>query len=96
MARERVGVYPGTFDPIHNGHLDVIRRATLLVDRLIVAVAINAGKEPLFTLEERAEMVENDIAALTAANGHHGAVIEVQAVPAACWSTSRPSTARRW
>jgi len=78
MARERVGVYPGTFDPIHNGHLDVIRRATLLVDRLIVAVAINAGKEPLFALEERAPMVENDIAALTAANGHHGAVIEVR------------------
>jgi cytidyltransferase-like protein len=69
MARERVGVYPGTFDPIHNGHLDVIRRATLLVDRLIVAVAINAGKEPLFALEERTAMVEHDVAALAAANG---------------------------
>ncbi|MDW8371936.1 MAG: adenylyltransferase/cytidyltransferase family protein, partial [Geminicoccaceae bacterium] len=51
MSRKRVAVYPGTFDPIHNGHLDVIRRATLLVDRLIVAVAINAGKDPLFALD---------------------------------------------
>ena len=52
--------------------------ATLLVDRLIVAVAINAGKDPLFALEERAAMVETDINALTAANGLNGAVIEVR------------------
>ena len=64
MARTRIGIYPGTFDPIHNGHLDVIRRATLLVDRLILGVAINAGKEPLFTLEERTRMVEGDLEAL--------------------------------
>lgn len=78
MARERIGVYPGTFDPIHNGHTDVIRRAALLVDRLIVAVAINVGKEPLFTLEERTQMVEEDIASLQAANAVNGTAIEVK------------------
>jgi pantetheine-phosphate adenylyltransferase len=75
--RQRVAVYPGTFDPIHNGHLDVIRRATILVDRLIVAVAINAGKDPLFALEERTRMVESDINAIMAANAHNGARIDV-------------------
>jgi pantetheine-phosphate adenylyltransferase len=75
--RQRVGVYPGTFDPIHNGHLDVIRRATALVDRLIVAVAINAGKEPMFSLDERARMVEADINFIMAANAHNGARVEV-------------------
>jgi pantetheine-phosphate adenylyltransferase len=78
MSRTRIGIYPGTFDPIHNGHLDVIRRATLLVDRLIVGVAINAGKDPLFTLEERTRMVEADINALMAANALNGARIEVK------------------
>src|ERR671929_1974545 len=78
MAHERIGVYPGTFDPIHNGHIDVIRRATVLVDRLIVAVAINAGKEPLFPLEERVAMVVHDTEALAASNGHNGTVIEVR------------------
>ena len=77
MIRQRVGVYPGTFDPIHNGHLDVIRRATALVDRLIVAVAINIGKEPLFALDERTRMVEADINAILAANAHNGARVEV-------------------
>lgn len=60
----RIGVYPGTFDPVTNGHMDIIARATRVVDKLIVAVAVNAGKEPLFTLDERVEMVEADIAAL--------------------------------
>lgn len=78
MSRVRIGIYPGTFDPIHNGHLDVIRRATMLVDRLIIAVAINAGKEPLFTIEERTRMVEADINALMAANAANGAQIEVR------------------
>ncbi len=65
MSESRVGIYPGTFDPITNGHLDIIHRATRLVDRLIVGVAINAGKEPMFTIEERVAMVEAEIAGLT-------------------------------
>jgi pantetheine-phosphate adenylyltransferase len=78
LSRNRVGIYPGTFDPIHNGHLDVIRRATALVDKLIVAVAINAGKDPLFDLEQRTRMVEADINAIMAANAHNGALVEVR------------------
>jgi pantetheine-phosphate adenylyltransferase len=54
---KRVGLYPGTFDPITNGHLDIIGRAVKLVDKLVVGVAINSGKAPLFTLDERVEMV---------------------------------------
>lgn len=64
-AVERIGVYPGTFDPITNGHADIIRRAAGVVDRLVVAVAINAGKNPLFTHDERVDMVRQEIAAMT-------------------------------
>lgn len=53
----RIGLYPGTFDPITNGHLDIIGRAVKLVDKLIIGVAINEGKGPLFSLDERVEMV---------------------------------------
>lgn len=64
---KRIGVYPGTFDPITNGHLDIIGRAVKLVDKLIIGVAINDGKGPLFTLEERVEMVMRETRQL--ANG---------------------------
>jgi pantetheine-phosphate adenylyltransferase len=52
----RVAIYPGTFDPIHNGHIDIISRAARLVDRLVIGVATNVGKGPLFTVEERIEL----------------------------------------
>jgi pantetheine-phosphate adenylyltransferase len=61
MINTRTGVYPGTFDPITNGHMDVILRAGRIVDRLIVGVASNAGKGPLFTTEERVEIVREEI-----------------------------------
>ena len=56
----RIGLYPGTFDPITNGHTDIIGRAVKLVDRLVIGVAINIGKEPMFTLEERVELVREE------------------------------------
>ena len=57
----RIGVYPGTFDPPTNGHMDIVTRACRIVDKLIVAVAVNAGKGPMFTLEERVQMVEAEL-----------------------------------
>ena len=60
----RVGVYPGTFDPITHGHLDIILRATRVLDRLIIAVAANDGKNPQFGLGERVDMVKGEIARL--------------------------------
>ena len=67
--RQRIGLYPGTFDPITNGHLDVIGRAARLLDKLVVGVAINTGKGPLFTLEERVELVQAEISTIAARNG---------------------------
>lgn len=65
MSKLRTGVYPGTFDPITNGHTDIILRATKIVDRLVIGVAQNIGKGPLFTAEERVEIVLDEIANLT-------------------------------
>ncbi len=65
----RTGLYPGTFDPITLGHLDIIRRACSLVDRLVIGVAINRDKGPLFDLEERVAMVEAECAPLAAKTG---------------------------
>ena len=54
----RTGLYAGTFDPITKGHVDIVARAVKLVDRLVIGVAINRDKGPLFSLEERVRMVE--------------------------------------
>ncbi|MBN9543859.1 MAG: pantetheine-phosphate adenylyltransferase [Alphaproteobacteria bacterium] len=73
-SRTRVGLYPGTFDPVTLGHLDIIKRAVKLVEHLVIGVATNASKEPLFTLKERKAMLEREAAPL--AEGR--ATIEVQ------------------
>ena len=65
----RIALYPGTFDPITLGHVDIIRRASMLVDRLVIGVAINRDKGPLFSFEERVEMIELECAALSADTG---------------------------
>jgi len=59
IAKPTIAVYPGTFDPITNGHVDIIRLALQLFDRVIVVIAINAQKKPLFTVDERIEMIKN-------------------------------------
>lgn len=69
MTSSRTGIYPGTFDPVTNGHLDLIRRATRVVDRLIIAVAVNAGKEPLFSLDERIQLMEHETKIIAKATG---------------------------
>ena len=58
----RIGVYPGTFDPLTLGHLDIIRRGAHLVDRLVIGVTTNPSKEPMFTVAERLVMVERELA----------------------------------
>lgn len=65
----RIGLYPGTFDPITLGHVDIIQRAMALVDRLVIGVAINRDKGPMFSLEERVAMVAAECAAITARTG---------------------------
>ena len=60
----RIGIYPGTFDPITNGHTDIIRRALHVVDHLVIGVARNDGKGPLFSTDERVEIVRDEIAHL--------------------------------
>ena len=72
----RTGLYPGTFDPITYGHIDIIRRASSLVERLVIGVAINRDKGPLFSLEERVAMIEAQCKPLAEAAG-----IEIVAHP---------------
>jgi pantetheine-phosphate adenylyltransferase len=72
--RLRSGVYPGTFDPVTNGHLDIIHRAARILDRLVIGVAKNIGKSPLFPLEERVELVQAEAEAIAAQTG---TIIEV-------------------
>lgn len=59
---ERIGVYPGTFDPITLGHMDIIRRGAKLVDRLVIGVTTNPSKSPMFSVEERLAMVRREVA----------------------------------
>lgn len=65
----RTALYPGTFDPITLGHIDIIQRASVLVDRLVIGVAINRDKGPLFSLEERVAMIEAECAKLSEQTG---------------------------
>jgi len=65
---ERIGIYPGTFDPITLGHADIIRRGAKLVDKLIIGVTTNPSKNPMFTTEERFAMVEREVTNLGLAN----------------------------
>ena len=60
----RVGLYPGSFDPITNGHIDIIKRSLSIVDKLIVAIGVSATKTPLFTFEQRQAMIETEIGPL--------------------------------
>ncbi len=76
MSNEpRIGVYPGTFDPVTRGHLDIITRATRVVDRLILGVAINEDKGPLFTVKERVAMLDEEVKKI---NNRDGSTIEVK------------------
>jgi len=67
-VNERIGVYPGTFDPLTLGHADIIRRGAKLVDRLIIGVTTNPSKNPMFTPQERMAMVEREVAAMGITN----------------------------
>ena len=71
---ERVGVYPGTFDPVTLGHMDIIRRGAKLVDRLVIGLSTNPAKTPMFTIQERLAMIRREVAELAHAIG---AAIEV-------------------
>jgi pantetheine-phosphate adenylyltransferase len=62
MTKPLIGLYPGTFDPITLGHVDIIKRAVKLVDELVIGVAVHSGKNPLFTLKEREELIRASIA----------------------------------
>jgi len=68
-ARKRIGLYPGTFDPITLGHIDIIERAVKMVDELVIGVAVNRDKGPLFALEERVKMVTAEMAGIAKKNG---------------------------
>ncbi|RKF18381.1 pantetheine-phosphate adenylyltransferase [Altericroceibacterium spongiae] len=68
MSEPRIGIYPGTFDPITLGHADIIRRGAKLVDELIIGVTTNPSKNPMFAPEERMKMVEAEVARLGVEN----------------------------
>ena len=64
MTKKRIAIYPGTFDPITNGHIDIIRRALKIFDKLIVSVALNPRKNPLFSIEQRVELIQQGLEGL--------------------------------
>ncbi|HXI86589.1 MAG TPA: pantetheine-phosphate adenylyltransferase [Parvularculaceae bacterium] len=66
---KRIGLYPGTFDPLTLGHVDIVERAVKLVDELVIGVAVNRDKGPLFTLEERVTLVAEEMAAIGKTSG---------------------------
>lgn len=72
----RIGLYPGTFDPLTMGHVDIVQRAVKLVDELVIGVAINRDKSPLFSLEERVDMVTEEMARISKESG-----VPVRVVP---------------
>ena len=69
QLRRHTGIYPGTFDPVTNGHMDIIGRAARILDRLVVGVAANAGKGPIFPIEERIELVRAETDAIATRTG---------------------------
>ena len=78
----RTGLYPGAFDPIHNGHLDIIGRAVKLVDKLVIGVAVDTGKSALFSLEERLDILREETESLKGqaeivVHGYQGLTINV-------------------
>jgi len=76
VAGKQIGVYPGTFDPVTGGHMDIIQRAVRIIDKLIVGVATNDGKGPLFDTDERCEMLREEADAML---GPDAAKVEVRA-----------------
>ena len=76
MSNKRVGIYPGTFDPITNGHIDIFKRGLRLVDRLVVGVATNPAKDPMFSLEERVAMVDREARPFAEAAGVEFEVVQ--------------------
>ncbi len=83
---KRIAVYPGTFDPITNGHIDVLERAVELFDEVIIAVAININKKPMFTAEERMDLIRHSIDGLgnTSVDRIDGLLVEYAAKKQAC------------
>ncbi len=76
QSSQRIAVYPGTFDPITKGHRDIIQRAALLFDKIIIAIAVNAGKNPIFSLQERFQLVQHEIEALSTEKNIHNVSVQ--------------------